>query len=308
MSDSGSDEFVDPQPPPARLSRRNVVALALTVAGVLMALFFGSRKTVHDTEMSGDALSPLDLGSLEERPPMPVPWGEPARRQGWPQKEPDRADPRRLRYDEALRSRSVLPVQGVPAGDGEEEEQPEGFAVTESTVIEAALLTGINSSRPGPVVARVTRPVYDSKTLSHVLIPAGTRLVGSLEQALAGEDRRVILAWTRMIFPDGNALELPGFPALETSGEGGLREGMNRHRAQIFGEAALVALLGGAAAVAAKHAGPAGSLSAAALGLELSRTGHSMLQRRRPPTITVRAGYRFLVYVSQDMAFERGYP
>lgn len=309
MSRQAEDEYVDPQPSPARLSRRNVVALALAAAGVLLALFFGSRRSLPPPGVAGDPLTPTDLGAPGERTPVPVPWGTPERESEWPQEEPDRADPRRLRFDEALRSRSVLHVEGAPevlpaAGSP----SAPRYVLSESSVIEAALLTGIDSSRPGPVAARVVRPAYDSATLRHVLIPAGTRLVGSLERALAGEDRRVILAWTRMIFPDGTTRELAGFPALETTGEGGLREGINLHRAQILGEAALVALLGGSAALAAEHAGAAGSISAAALGLELSRAGRSMLDRRRRPTITVRAGYRFLVYVSRDMAFEEAWP
>ena len=105
-----------------------------------------------------------------------------------------------------------------------------------------------------------------------------------------------------MIFPDGSSRDLPGFPAIESSGEGGLREGVNRHRIQVLGQAALVALLGGGTAAVAEKG--YGSLPAAALGLELSRTAGDMLRSRRRPTITIRPGYRFLVYVAQDMVFE----
>jgi type IV secretory pathway VirB10-like protein len=260
-------------------------------------------------------------------------------------KEPA-ADPRQQRYDQALRSRPVLNAGAVqPAASGADAPSLDGaaagssdssapasgnpsrntyapvrlvelsdFAVAQGTVIEAALVTTINSDRPGPVIAHVTRPVYDSKNMQHLLIPAGTRLVGELEQALEGQDRRVVLAWTRMIFPDGRSLDLPGFPAIETSGEGGLRDKVNLHIASLFGRAALIALLGGATTYASSQAngrsavGP-GTFLGAALGLELSRVATSMIQQglRRRPTVTIRAGYRFLVYVANDLSFERPY-
>ena len=188
------------------------------------------------------------------------------------------------------------------------------FTVAEASVIEAALVTAIDSDRPGPVIAQVTRPVYDSKNMQHLLIPAGTRLIGRLEQALEGQDRRVVLAWTRMIFPDGRSLMLPGFPAIETSGEGGLKDKVNLHMASLFGRAALIALLGGGTTYAASQAGGGdtfgpGTILGAQMGLELSRVATAMLQHglRRRPTVKIRPGYRFLVYVAHDLVFEQPY-
>ncbi len=294
MKEKPEEDYVDPQAPP-RLSRRNVMAVVLAISGVLLALFFGSRRVAEPVERIHD--DPIDLDVLGDRPPVPIPWGVPAEKPGWPQPTQDRADPRRLRYDEALRSRSVLHFE--PAPPDTLDAQPSGHVLAEASVIEAAMITAIDSSRPGPVIAQVVHPVYDSATLGHVLVPAGTRLIGSLANMLAEQDQRVIIAWTRMVFPDGTSRDLPGFPALESSGEGGLREGVNKHRMQVLGQAALVALLGGgAAAVAETHHG---RLPAAALGLELSRVAGDMLRSRRRPTITVRPGYRFLVYVSQDL-------
>ena len=304
----GADDFVDPSPP-ARLSRRNVVALALSVAGVLLALFFSSRRAPAPVEREPEpgyvGLAPITLGPAP--PPAPAPWAASESAEETP-----RSDPRQLSYDEARRSRPMVAANRAEGAEEEDLSPPAGneareigdYTLAEASVIEAALETRVHSSRPGPVVARVTRNVYDTKHLRHVLIPAGTRLIGSLEQALEGEDGRVIVAWTRMMFPDGRARTLPGLPAMETSGEGGLRDKVKSHRASAFGSAALLALLGGSTTYAAAQTG--GALAGTSLALEMSRMATTRLGHplRRRPTVIIRPGYRFLVYVSEDLDFE----
>ena len=190
------------------------------------------------------------------------------------------------------------------AGASEAPDSP-AFTVRESTVIEAALESALHSDRPGPVIARVVRPVRDSAQLQHILIPAGTRLSGTMQPVHTGTGPRVVVSWTRMEFPDGRIRALPALPAIETSGEHGLADRVNRHRVRAAGNAALLALLGGSSTYASARAGLAG----ASLALELSRIGHGQLRqhRGRAPTVTVRAGYRFLIYVSEDLHFEAPY-
>ena len=179
--------------------------------------------------------------------------------------------------------------------------------IREGSVMEAALETGINSGRPGAVIARVVRPVRDSRHLRHVLVPAGTQLIGTLQQTLSGEEPRVVVAWTRMVFPNGSTRELPSLPALETTGENGLQDKVRRFRAQRFGSAVLLALLGGTTTLATS--GTAAGLAGSSLALEFSRAGGGLLERgrNRRPVVILRPGYRFLVYVSEDLTFEQPY-
>lgn len=367
--DAGAGDYVDPNPPTSkRLARKNVIALALTVVGLLLVLFLssrGGRSTGGGVSVRPEpghlGRAPIEIGVPEQdiapSMPQPSPW---ANASPYAQKDPvasePTVDPRQQHYEQALRARPVLNVSGSRASEDSIDDARRGepahtrssvsaqgellssspsersgttlnddrttihlakagdFAVAQGTVIEAAMVTAINSDRPGPVIAHVTHPVYDSKNMQHLLIPPGTRLIGQLDQALEGQDRRVVLAWTRMIFPDGRSLDLPGFPAIETRGEGGLRDRVNLHMASLFGRAALVALLGGTTTYAASQAngqsaiGP-GTFLGASLGLELSRMATAMLQQglRRRPTVTIRAGYRFLVYVAHDLRFEAPY-
>lgn len=305
----GEEETVDPLPSP-RLSRRNVLALVLTVVGVLLALFFSSRRSPSEAPPAPEP-SYMGRAPIEIIPQTPAPWNAPRAREDRVDREArSRTDRRMARYEEALRSRPVIrsiqedelePAVPAPAKSN----TLGAYTVAEGSVIEAALITGIDSDRPGPVMARIMRPVRDTADGSHVLIPAGTRLIGSMEEALDGQDRRVVLAWTRMLFPNGRTMDLPGLPAMEQSGEAGLRDRVRTHRMHAFGSAALIALLGGASA----QAPGGGGIASATLALELSRVATGMIQKgqSRKPTATVRQGYRFLVYVSQDLVFDGPY-
>ena len=313
--ETSSEEFVDPQPP-ARLSRRNIVALALTVVGVLLVLFLGSRRPRPEPEPGYMGRAPVELN----REPFvaPTPWSAPPEEKRQVELQQARQEDHRLaRFEEAMRSRPLVTsveseggaAQAAQAAEEATRETIGTHTVAEGAVIEAVLMTAIHSARPGPVAARVVLPVYDSVTERQILIPAGTRLVGSLEQAITGHDRRVVLAWTRMIFPSGKSLDLPGLPAVETAGQGGLSGRVKTHRARIFGSAALLALLGTSSAQASAGLEGVGSIAGATLALELSRVASGIVAEglQRKPTVTVPPGYRFLVYVSQDLVFESPY-
>ena len=45
-------------------------------------------------------------------------------------------------------------------------------------------MTGIHSDLPGELVAQVSRNVYDSETQQVLLIPRGTRLIGTYDEEL----------------------------------------------------------------------------------------------------------------------------
>ncbi len=310
----GAEDFVDPAPG-ARLSRRNILALTLTVVGVILALFFSSRRSSppRTAEPSPEiptynSLMPITVETPKREIQTPTWGGVPAP----PTARQMRDERQRVRYDEARRARPLVHTSGLgpdtePASAGQDSRG--AFTVRESTVIEAALETALSSERPGPVLARVVRPVRDSKNLYHVLIPAGTRLTGTMERIVPGEGGRVVVAWARMEFPDGRTKALPGLPAIESSGEHGLADKVDRHRARTMGSAALLALLGGSATYATAQTGLLGSLAGASLAMELARAGSGVVHQgmQRVPTVTVRAGYRFLIYVSEDLHFDAPY-
>ncbi len=164
-------------------------------------------------------------------------------------------------------------------------------------------------------MAQVARNVYDSETQQVILIPRGTRLVGTYDNAVALDQSRLLVAWTRMVFPDGRSVSLPGLGSTGGDGMGGVPGRVNRHFFQAFGNAAMLALVGGSLSYATSRTqGPGGTLGyptpgevmAGSVATELSRVATEMLRGNvnRRPTITIPAGTRFSVFVSGDLALE----
>jgi type IV secretory pathway VirB10-like protein len=75
------------------------------------------------------------------------------------------------------------------------------FEIKAGTLIPAALLTGINSDLPGAVIAQVTEPVFDHRTGRIALIPQGARLLGRYDSQVGYGQERVLVVWTRLIYP-----------------------------------------------------------------------------------------------------------
>ena len=84
------------------------------------------------------------------------------------------------------------------------------------SIIAASLITGLNSDLPGLVTAQVTENVYDSVTGRMLLIPQGARLIGSYDSVVAFGQRRALLVWQRIIFPDGSSIRIDNVPATDT--------------------------------------------------------------------------------------------
>ena len=189
------------------------------------------------------------------------------------------------------------------------------YEVREGTLVEAYLVTGVHSDLPGDVIGQVARNVYDSETQQVVLIPRGTRLVGTYDNAVALDQSRLLVAWTRMVFPDGRSVSLPGLGSTGNDGMGGVPGRVNRHFFRAFGNAAMLALVGGSLTYATSRTrGPGGTFGvptpgevmAGSVATELSRVATEMLRGNvnRRPTITIPAGTRFSVFVSGDLALE----
>ena len=183
------------------------------------------------------------------------------------------------------------------------------------SVIPAALVTGMNSDLPGPVVAQVTRNVYDSATQRDVLIPAGTRLVGEYDDQIAYGQDRALVAWTQMLFPDGTSVELPGLPGADLEGYAGLSDRVDRHYGRVFGSALLLAAVGAGVEMAAPNNRGIGfdvspqEVASRQIAIELSRIATETVRQdlRVEPTVRVSPGYRFYVLLARDLPFASPY-
>jgi type IV secretion system protein VirB10 len=103
---------------------------------------------------------------------------------------------------------------------------------------------------------------------------------------------------------------------LDSHGNAGLRDQVDRHYKRLFGFAALTSMFSAAFDLSQRQtygsglAYPGiGDTASAAVGRELSQTG-AMITRRNlnvQPTIKVPAGYKFTVRVNRDILFDSPY-
>ncbi|MER9950369.1 TrbI/VirB10 family protein [Mesorhizobium sp. M0047] len=174
-------------------------------------------------------------------------------------------------------------------------------------VIAAALITGIRSDLPGQITAQVTENVYDSPTGHILLIPQGTRLIGQYDNGVGFGQRRVLLVWTRLVFPDGRSIVLEREPGADAEGYAGLEDGVDYHWGELFKAAALSTVLSIGA-----QAGSSGQESDIMRALRqgasdsISQTGQQIVQRQLniAPTLTIRPGYPVRVIVTRDLMLE----
>lgn len=110
-------------------------------------------------------------------------------------------------------------------------------------MIPAALVTGVRSDLPGQVIGQITQNVYDTPSGRHLLIPQGAKVVGRYDSRIANGQRRVLLAWTRLILPNGRSLQLDDLPGADP-GYSGLEDRVDRHWSHLFAMAALSTVLG----------------------------------------------------------------
>jgi type IV secretion system protein VirB10 len=174
------------------------------------------------------------------------------------------------------------------------------------SIIPAALITGIQSDLPGQITAQVTQNVYDSPTGRILLIPQGARLIGEYDSQISAGQNRVLLAWDRLIMPDGRSILLDRQPGADTRGFAGLQDGTNYHWGSMLKAALVSTLLGVGTKFATNNDDEL--LRALRYGSQdtISQTGRQLVQRQAnvAPTITIRPGFPLRVLVTRDLVLE----
>ena len=184
---------------------------------------------------------------------------------------------------------------------------PSANVLQAGAVISAALITGIRSDLPGQITAQVTENVYDSPTGRILLVPQGTRVIGQYDSGVGNGQRRVLLVWNRLVFPNGRSIVLERQPGADAQGYAGLEDGVDFHWGALFKSAALSTLLSVGA-----QAGSSGEESDIVSALRngasdsVSQTGQQIVQRQLniAPTLTIRPGFPVRVVVTRDLVLE----
>ena len=189
------------------------------------------------------------------------------------------------------------------------------YTVRAGTIIPGLLITGVSSDVPGNVLGQTSRDVFDSRTQRTLLVPKGSRLVGTYDSRSVGSGRLIVL-WSRLIFPDGRSLALPKLGATDERGLAGLHDQVNHHYGRIYGTALLLSAIGAGVQLsepqqsATLYAVPSTrQVAAGAVGQQLSDVALENVRRGLdvPPTITIRPGQPFNVFLTGDIVFDGPY-
>ncbi|AUR01322.1 TrbI/VirB10 family protein [Phaeobacter inhibens] len=123
--------------------------------------------------------------------------------------------------------------------------------IIQGTMIQAVLETALDSSLPGQTRAVVSEDVY-SFDGSRLLIPRGSRLIGRYRSGVDIAQRRVTIAWDRIILPDNQTIQISSFGGDEL-GRSGVTGFVDTRFDERFGSAALISLISAAPSAAAAN-------------------------------------------------------
>jgi type IV secretion system protein VirB10 len=183
------------------------------------------------------------------------------------------------------------------------------YEIKAGTVIPAIMVGGISSDLPGQIIGQVRENVHDTATGRYVLIPQGAKLVGTYDNSVTTGQQRVLIAWTRIIYPDASSIDLGKMPGTDQSGLAGLKDRVNTHFWKAFGNALLLSVVSAGVQISQGGGNNSGNglnaqqSIAAGLGQQLGQLGQELARRnsRIQPTLEIRPGYQFTVMVTKDV-------
>lgn len=172
--------------------------------------------------------------------------------------------------------------------------------VIEGTIISGVLETAINSDLPGFTRAIVSEDVRSFDGVE-VLIPRGSRLIGQYRSGLAVGESRAFVLWTRLILPNGVAVNLAS-PVTDTLGRAGLAGKVDRHFLERFGSAILLSVIGAGAEVLAAESGSQVVINSSAQAYGVAEAA-LQANVNIPPTIRVAQGSPVRIFAARDLIF-----
>ena len=206
---------------------------------------------------------------------------------------PDSVDTAKGRKEES----KIPPAENRAAG--------KTYVLFEGTILETVLINRLDGQFSGPVECLLSSAVY-SNDRQHLLIPAGSKLLGETRKVDTFGQSRLAVVFHRVLMPDGYSVSLDQFKGLNQTGDTGLRDEVNNHYLKIFGVSLAIGALGALA-----EAGTSGGLNASSsdsmrqgFAASTAQSSAQILDKflNVMPTVTIREGHRVKVYLSGDLA------
>jgi type IV secretory pathway VirB10-like protein len=191
------------------------------------------------------------------------------------------------------------------------------YELKAGSVIPAMMINGINSDLPGEVIALVRDNIYDSVKRKYLLIPQGAKLIGLYDANIAYGQERVLVAWNRIIYPDGSSINLKGMPGSDLQGYSGFYDQVDNKYWKIFGSSFIIGMITAAMQYSQNNTNAnaqitggginnnpgVGQVVAGSLGQQLGQTGLMLAQKNLnvQPTLIIRPGYPFNIMLTADL-------
>ncbi|MGL4449854.1 MAG: TrbI/VirB10 family protein, partial [Sarcina sp.] len=180
------------------------------------------------------------------------------------------------------------------------------YEIKAGSILPGIMISGINSDLPGTIMGNIREDVYDTVSGNYLLIPKGTRVVGTYDSSITFGQSRILIVWQRLIFPNGNSLNLENFPGVDLSGYAGVTGKVNNHTFELFQAVVLSSILGAGGAIVTNDRYDDDDWRVAAAqggGEQIISIGNTMANKILgiQPTIEVAPGSRFNVIVNSDI-------
>ncbi|MGB6130973.1 MAG: TrbI/VirB10 family protein [Acidobacteriaceae bacterium] len=208
-------------------------------------------------------------------------------------------------------STSSIPSQPTKPANGTDPMAPYGFdqyqgrlyRIFEGTVLEGVVTNHIDGGFGGPILVMLTTDYY-SHDHQELLMPQGTRLIGTVQSVGNAQQRKMFVTFHRAICPDGFSLDFDKYVGLDQIGTTGLATKVSHGYFQAFAAAAAIGGLGGLAQI-----GNNGSILDPSTQIrngiseQSAAEGEQVLNHflDRLPVITLKEGSRARIYVGRDI-------
>jgi type IV secretory pathway VirB10-like protein len=177
------------------------------------------------------------------------------------------------------------------------------YRVFEGTVLEGVVTNHIDGGLAGPILIMLTTDYY-SHDHQQLLLPQGTRLIGTVQSVSNAQQRKMFVTFHRAVCPDGFSIELDKYVGLDPLGTTGLATKVDNRYLQAFAAAAVVGGLGGLAQI-----GNDGNVLSPStqirngISAQSANEGEQILNHflNRLPIITLKEGSRARVYIGTDI-------
>lgn len=177
------------------------------------------------------------------------------------------------------------------------------YRIFEGSVLEGVVTNHIDGGLSGPILVMLTTDYY-SHDHQQLLMPQGTRLIGTVQSVGNAQQRKMFVTFHRAVCPDGFSLDFDKYIGLDQIGTTGLATKVDHGYLLAFGAAAAIGGLGGLAQI-----GNNGSVFTpstqirSGISEQSAQEGEQVLNHflNRLPVITLKEGSRARVYIGRDI-------